>query len=87
MRLTLARDVTLTDVETGAVLLDGRKGRYWQLNASGSAVLRRLLDGADPATVAAGLAGGPGMDDDRARQDVQALVEALSASALVEVER
>ncbi|MEV0735377.1 lasso peptide biosynthesis PqqD family chaperone [Streptomyces sp. NPDC050549] len=85
MKLTLARDVTLTDIESGAVLLDGRHGRYWQLNHSGAGVLRQLLDGQAPDTAAAGLCAAAPVSDDQARQDVQALIDALSAAKLVEV--
>ncbi len=85
MKLSLARDVTLTSVDTGAVLLDGRRGRYWQLNQSGSAILRRLLDGETPAATAASLSAAAPVSEAQARQDVQALVESLSAANLVEV--
>ncbi|GHD56510.1 lasso peptide biosynthesis PqqD family chaperone [Streptomyces sp. NPDC059340] len=85
MKLTLARDVTLTVVDTGAVLLDGRRGRYWQLNHSGAGVLRQLLDGQAPDAAAAGLCAAAPVSDDQARQDVQALIDALSAAKLVEV--
>jgi len=85
MKLTLARDVTLTDIESGAVLLDGRHGRYWQLNHSGAGVLRQLLDGQAPDAAAAGLCAAAPVSDDQARQDVQALIDALSAAKLVEV--
>jgi coenzyme PQQ synthesis protein D (PqqD) len=85
MKLTLARDVTLTTIDSGAVLLDGRRGRYWQLNRSGAGVLRRLLDGEAPDAAAAGLCAVAPVDEDRARQDVQALIDALSAADLVEV--
>jgi hypothetical protein len=85
MKLRLARDVSLTVVDSGAVLLDGRRGRYWQLNATGSAVLSRLLDGDTPAEVAAGLEEVAQVSDGTARQDVMALIETLRASRLVEV--
>nr|QHZ32194.1 lasso peptide biosynthesis PqqD family chaperone [Streptomyces humidus] len=85
MKLSLARDVTLTSVDTGAVLLDGRRGRYWQLNQSGSAILRRLLDGESPAATAASLSAAAPVSEAQARQDVRALVESLSAANLVEV--
>lgn len=85
MKLTLARDVTLTVVDSGAVLLDGRQGRYWQLNQSGAGVLRRLLDGEAPDAAAASLCAAAPVSDARARHDVQALIDALSAADLVEV--
>ncbi|AJE44470.1 lasso peptide biosynthesis PqqD family chaperone [Streptomyces nodosus] len=87
MKLSLARDVTLTDINSGAVLLDGRRGRYWQLNASGCAVLRRLLDGEGPDAVVAGMAAAAPVDAERVRKDIQALIGSLSAAELVEVDR
>ncbi|GAA3502081.1 lasso peptide biosynthesis PqqD family chaperone [Streptomyces albogriseolus] len=85
MKLSLARDVTLTPVDSGAVLLDGRRGRYYQLNASGSAILRKLLDGDTPATAAASLSESAPVSEERVHQDVLALVRALSEADLVEV--
>ncbi|MFD1148851.1 lasso peptide biosynthesis PqqD family chaperone [Saccharothrix hoggarensis] len=47
MTLRLAEHVSLTSTEDGAVLLDERTGRYWQLNSTGSFVLHTLLEGGD----------------------------------------
>ncbi len=85
MKLSLARDVTLTPLDSGAVLLDGRRGRYWQLNESGSAILSRLLDGEETEVAAASLSAAAPVTDVQARQDVQALIDALSKAKLVEV--
>ncbi|MFI9421482.1 lasso peptide biosynthesis PqqD family chaperone [Streptomyces werraensis] len=85
MKLSLARDVTLTPVDSGAVLLDGRRGRYYQLNASGSAILHRLLDGDTPAAAAASLLESAPVSEERVHQDVLALVRSLSEADLVEV--
>jgi hypothetical protein len=85
MTLRLTRDVTLTEVDSGAVLLDGRRGRYWQLNPSGLAILRRLLDGQTPAAVAADLADVVPVSHGDATRDVTDLIEALRASHLLEV--
>jgi hypothetical protein len=85
MKLSLARDVTLTPVDSGAVLLDGRRGRYWQLNESGSTILRKLLDGETPDSAAANLSASAPVSDIQAQQDVMALIDALSAANLVEV--
>ncbi|MFE6908569.1 lasso peptide biosynthesis PqqD family chaperone [Streptomyces erythrochromogenes] len=87
MKLNLARDVTLTSLDSGAVLLDGRRGRYWQLNQSGSAILRRLLDGDAPDEAAASLSAAAPVSEDQARRDVMALIDALSTAQLVEVAR
>lgn len=40
MLLRLRPDVSVTSTAAGIVLLDERSGRYWQLNRSGSVVLR-----------------------------------------------
>lgn len=47
MTLSLAQHVSLTSTEDGAVLLDERTGRYWQLNSTGFVVLHTLLEGGD----------------------------------------
>lgn len=47
MTLRLAEHVSLTSTEDGAVLLDERTGRYWQLNSTGFVVLHTLLEGGD----------------------------------------
>lgn len=85
MKLNLAHDVTLTPTESGAVLLDGRGGRYWKLNGTGSAALRELLDGRSPEETAASLSAGAPVSGTRVAEDVQALIDALSAAKLVEV--
>ncbi|MFE7590896.1 lasso peptide biosynthesis PqqD family chaperone [Kitasatospora sp. NPDC057512] len=87
MKLSLARDVTLTPIDTGAVLLDGRRGRYWQLNATGSAILRKLLDGDTPDTLAVLMSEAAPVSREQAHQDVMDLVDGLSAAKLVEVSR
>ncbi|MQS37331.1 lasso peptide biosynthesis PqqD family chaperone [Streptomyces katsurahamanus] len=85
MKLSLARDVTLTPIDTGAVLLDGSRGRYWQLNESGSKILSKLLEGESPAMTAVSLSAAAPVTEVQAQQDVMALIDALSAAKLVEV--
>ncbi len=46
MSYSLRADVSMTDTDTGLVLLDERAGTYFQMNATGAVVLHRLLDGA-----------------------------------------
>ncbi|MFJ9036842.1 PqqD family peptide modification chaperone [Streptomyces sp. NPDC102406] len=55
--------------------------------AAGSAVLRRLLDGHGPDEVAASMSAVAPVAVDRARQDVQALIDSLTAARLLEVSR
>lgn len=82
MTLTLTPDVVLTDTGHGAVLLDERRGRYFNLNATGSLVLHALLDGADHDQAAARLRERYGIDAQRAHTDVTALIDALCAAKL-----
>jgi len=85
MNVSLARDVTLTPIESGAVLLDGRRGRYWELNESGSNALQKLLDGDSIESAATGLFASAPVSDEQACGDLQALVDALQSANLVEV--
>lgn len=83
MNLSLRPDVTATDTDDGLILLDQRNGRYWQLNPTGAAVLRELLDGHSLQEAADGLARRSPKSAGRALADVQALVEALRGARLV----
>ena len=85
MYVSLARDVTITSIDEGAVLLDGRRGRYWHVNSIGAVVLRALVDGETPEAVAARIAATAPVDEATAMADVTALVTALSAASLVDV--
>ncbi|RLL69806.1 lasso peptide biosynthesis PqqD family chaperone [Streptomyces sp. Z26] len=83
MTYALDPEVTTTEVEDGVVLLDQRTGRYWQLNRSGAATLRLLLDGDSPERAARALAGRHPDAVDRARGDVRALLDSLLKARLV----
>jgi len=82
---SLSRDVTVTDVETGVVLLDGRRGRYWRLNHSGAAVLRSLLEGKSPAETADQLRGDAAIPVEQALHDVTATIDLLRKARLLSV--
>ncbi|MFG3256069.1 lasso peptide biosynthesis PqqD family chaperone [Streptomyces sp. NPDC048172] len=82
MTLTLTPDVVLTDTGHGAVLLDERHGRYFNLNATGSFVLHALLDGAGHDQAADRLRERYGIGTQQAHTDVTALVDALCAAKL-----
>ncbi|MGP3948292.1 lasso peptide biosynthesis PqqD family chaperone [Streptomyces sp. 7N604] len=75
-------DVSLTDTDDGTVLLHQRTGRYWQLNITGSRVLRRLLDGDTSETIAADLTASYGIDPQRAADDVGAAIRQLRSAEL-----
>jgi len=75
--------VTLTDTDTGAVLLDGRTGKYFELNSTAQAVLHALLaeDGPNPIEL---LLERFEVTRERAVADVNALQSKLSQADLVE---
>jgi hypothetical protein len=81
--ITLADGVSLAETDGGAVLLDERSGRYWQLNASGARVLQRLLAGDTPAEAGAAAANGARVPAERAEGDVRTLLEKLRHAGLV----
>ncbi|MGP3948711.1 lasso peptide biosynthesis PqqD family chaperone [Streptomyces sp. 7N604] len=83
MTLALEPDVIATEVEDGVVLLDQRNGRYWQLNRTGAATLRLLLDGSSPDEAAATLTQGRPEVVERARTDVRTLLASLVEARLV----
>ncbi|MEU8542409.1 lasso peptide biosynthesis PqqD family chaperone [Streptomyces sp. NPDC048717] len=83
MTYTLEPEIIATDVEDGVVLLDQRSGRYWQLNRSGAATLRLLLDGNSAEEAAELLALGRPDAAERARTDVRALLDTLVKARLV----
>jgi hypothetical protein len=82
--MRLHADVTTVDTDDGLVLLHERTGRYWQLNTTGTRVLRQLLDGRSAEDIARGMADRHGIDTDTARRDVQVVLARLRAANLVE---
>ncbi|MEU0934975.1 MULTISPECIES: lasso peptide biosynthesis PqqD family chaperone [unclassified Embleya] len=83
MTITLAPHVTSTEVSDGLVLLDQRKGRYWQLNRTGAYTLCLLLEGHSAAGVAARLAEKSPAAAAQADTDVRDLLRALCEARLV----
>ncbi|MFE7588831.1 lasso peptide biosynthesis PqqD family chaperone [Kitasatospora sp. NPDC057512] len=83
MPAQLRPDVTLTPTDDGAVLLDERSGRYFQLNRTALLVLRSLLDGRTAEEAAADLGARYPVTADRARADVERLHETLRTAGLV----
>lgn len=81
--MRLSKHVTLTETEDGAVLLNRRSGRYWQLNRSGAVVLRVLLAGGDEDEAAHAVTERYPVDQDRALADVRSLTAELHRARLV----
>ncbi|EME99328.1 lasso peptide biosynthesis PqqD family chaperone [Streptomyces mobaraensis NBRC 13819 = DSM 40847] len=82
MALRFAPDVATAETEYGTVLLDQRKGRYWELNPTGTLVVRTLLDGGGEADAVEALVGAFAVDRERAAADVAALVALLRDAGL-----
>jgi hypothetical protein len=85
MSIALAPHVSLTEAEGGMVVLDERRGRYWQLNQTGAFVLRCLLDERDVDVVATTLRERFPDTPDDVTADVRGLVDSLHAAGLVVV--
>lgn len=84
MALRLRDDVSMVDDAGSAVLLDERTGRYFQLNRTGTSIVRGLLDGHSVDDTAQRLARRHPVPVDRARTDVLRLLDQLADAGLVE---
>ncbi|MFF7634891.1 lasso peptide biosynthesis PqqD family chaperone [Kitasatospora sp. NPDC008050] len=83
MTFKLHPEVSTADTEYGIVLLDGRDGRYFQLNGTAAAAFQALLDGGTVEQAAERLTASFDVQLDRARQDVEQLVAKLVAVKVV----
>ncbi|MFF4530075.1 lasso peptide biosynthesis PqqD family chaperone [Streptomyces sp. NPDC001407] len=82
MALRLGSDVSTATTEYGTVLLDQRTGEYWELNPTGTLVVRTLLQGGDEDDAVEALVAEFDIDRDRATRDVAELTEQLRTSGL-----
>ncbi|GAA3934182.1 hypothetical protein GCM10022244_48230 [Streptomyces gulbargensis] len=82
MALRFGAGVSTADTDYGTVLLDERSGEYWELNPTGSLVVRTLMAGGDEADAVAALTGEFEIEPAQARHDVEALVRQLRTSGL-----
>ncbi|MGW7086672.1 lasso peptide biosynthesis PqqD family chaperone [Streptomyces sp. NPDC054871] len=82
MALRFGPDVSTAETDYGTVLLDQRSGDYWELNPTGTLVVKTLLDGGEEATAVDALVTEFAIDRARAEQDVTALVRELRESGL-----
>ena len=83
MGLRIRGDVSTADTEYGTVLLDERSGRYWQLNPTGTLVVRTLLAGGTPRQAITALTEEFDVDESQATQDITVLLEELRSAGLV----
>lgn len=81
--MQLNTNVVRTETDYGAVLLDTARGEYWELNPTGAAVLRVLLDGGGEAEAAQALVREHDVDRETAAQDASTLVHELRAARIL----
>ncbi|WP_310725932.1 lasso peptide biosynthesis PqqD family chaperone [Streptomyces sp. N2A] len=82
MALRFNADVSTAETDYGTVLLDERSGDYWELNPTGTLVIKSLLDGGEEGDAVDALVARFDIDRAQAAQDVAALVQELRASGL-----
>ncbi|MFI9770175.1 lasso peptide biosynthesis PqqD family chaperone [Streptomyces sp. NPDC052415] len=82
MALRFGPDVSTAETDYGTVLLDQRSGNYWELNPTGTLVVKTLLEGGEEAAAVDALVTEFDIDRTRAEQDVTALVQELRKSGL-----
>jgi hypothetical protein len=83
MMLKLRDGVSTADTDYGLALLDEDSGQYWNLNPTGSLVLRTLLEGGTPEQAVQALTQQYAIDVDTASRDVQDLMGGLHSAGLV----
>jgi hypothetical protein len=84
MTLKLRPGVFDAETEYGIVLLDGDSGQYYDLNGTGTLVLRTLLAGATAPQAAQALTEDYAVGLDDATRDVQELLAHLRTARLIE---
>lgn len=84
MTLRMHEHVSLVRTEYGAVLLDERKGQYFQLNPTGCLVAQGVIDHSSPESIAASLAQEYDVSEEQARKDVTILIGRLREAGLVQ---
>ncbi|CAL9325255.1 lasso peptide biosynthesis PqqD family chaperone [Streptomyces sp. SudanB182_2057] len=83
-RARLRPHVTTVATDDGLVLLDERRGRYWQLNTTAAAILEHLARGSDPRTTAEHLVSRYGIAREQAESDIHAFLDRLHSAGLLD---
>ncbi|MBB5830023.1 lasso peptide biosynthesis PqqD family chaperone [Micromonospora carbonacea] len=82
MEIFLRSELELAVTEYGAVLLDLRDGQYWQLSRTAARVVQALRDGRGRDGAVADLTSHFDVAVERARQDVDTLLDELRSAGL-----
>jgi hypothetical protein len=83
MTISLPPQVTVTETNYGAVLLDERTGHYWQTNGVGAVVLRCLRDGGRVESVVATMQARYPDSAEQIASDVRHFVDKLVAARML----
>ncbi|MFB9928437.1 lasso peptide biosynthesis PqqD family chaperone [Amycolatopsis halotolerans] len=83
MSFVLKKHVSLAETEFGAVLLDQRSGRYWEMNPTATLIVRALVAGETPERTAEIVAGKFEVDEDRSLADVASIIGKIAAAGLL----
>jgi len=83
-RYVVPAAVLVQNALTETVLLHTGKGRYYELNATGAAMLERLRKSGDPERAIASLLEEYAVDEPRLRQDLQRLIADMEQEGLLE---
>jgi hypothetical protein len=84
MGLQLREDVSIVRTDYGSVLLDERSGGYYQLNPTGTLVVRGLLEHQSEQEITKALVTEYEVSEGQAEADVAALVQQLIEAKLVQ---
>ncbi|MBB6488869.1 lasso peptide biosynthesis PqqD family chaperone [Rhizobium lusitanum] len=82
--MKLAKHITFRLTDVGGILLDGKSGKYWELNPSGALSLSLLLDGEPSDKVCRRICSEYDVHAEEAGSDLQKLERHLRQERLVE---
>ncbi|GII95026.1 lasso peptide biosynthesis PqqD family chaperone [Sinosporangium siamense] len=81
--MKLAQNISFVETEYGGVLLDGRRGKYWQLNETAAIVVKSVVQGEDLDGATRRLTEEFEVEAALAREDVEDIVGDLSDKGLL----
>lgn len=82
MALRFGTDVSTARTDYGTVLLDRRSGQYWELNPTGTLVVRTLMEGGEEADAVDAVVAEFAVGHAQAAADVAALIAQLREAGL-----
>lgn len=80
---TLAPNISTADTDYGTVLLDEERGKYWNLNPSGTLILQSLLHDGDLAAAVSAVTSEFQADEQEVEADARQLLGELLAAGIL----